>query len=74
MLALVAPHLLSLAIGFMLGYGAREMISRRRHAATVERYRNRRSADTLTGLDWHVGERDGGQHSSELKEFKGKST
>src|SRR5271156_5619514 len=46
-LALVVLLLLPLAIGFMLGYGVREIISRRRRAAAEERFRDELSADTL---------------------------
>ena len=51
MLALVALLLLPLAVGFMFGYAARAVISRRRRAAAEERFRNELSADAPARLD-----------------------
>ncbi len=51
MLALVVVLLLAMAIGFIVGYGVREIISRRRRAAAEERFRNKLSSDPMPRLE-----------------------
>jgi hypothetical protein len=51
MLELVVLLLLVLAIGFALGYGVREIISRRRRAAAEERYWEEKPAGRMPHLE-----------------------
>jgi len=57
--ALVELLLPAPAIGFILGYGVREIISRRRRAAAEDRFRDELSSDTLPHLEWEIGRNDG---------------